>query len=293
MERRTFLTQLATATLPATLLSAKSEGAPAGFRIGACDWTMKQRTQPEAIALAKKIGLDGVEVDVGHPSKDTDPLPLADSALQKQYLEASKRLNVAIPSLAMGVLNKIPYKSSQGAARWAEETLGICKAMDVSTVLMAFFGNGDLAEDPKGRDEVVKRLKKLSQKAEDAGVTIGIESWLHADTLIGMLVQIDSPNVKVYYDTGNMHKAGEDIYAAIPKLGRQRICQFHAKDYQDLYGKGNIDFPRVRKAIDAIGYQGWIVIEGTKMPLGIEESCRYDAKYLRTQFPAVVKTPGS
>lgn len=288
MKRRTFLAQLACASASTSFLTAEEAGSSQGFKIGACDWTMRQASKPQALTLAKKIGLDGVEVDVGKPSKDTDPLPLSDKALQKEYLELSKRLGISIPSLAMGVLNQIPYKSSKGAEVWAKEALGICKSMNVSMVLMAFFGAGDLVEDPKGRDEVVKRLKGLAPMAEDQEVTFGIESRLRADVLIGMLEEVGSPNIQVYYDTGNMHKVGEDIYAAIPKLGKKRICQFHAKDHQDLYGKGNIDFPRVRKVMDAIDYQGWIMIEGTKMPLGIEESFRYDADYLRTQFPAKI-----
>jgi hypothetical protein len=40
--------------------------------------------------------------------------------------------------------------------------------------------------------------------------------------------------------------------------------------------------------MDAIDYRGWIVMEGTKMPLGVEASCRYDADYLRTVFPPKV-----
>jgi len=91
----------------------------------------------------------------------------------------------------------------------------------------------------------------------------------------------------VYYDVANSHRAGYDIYKEIRVLGKQ-ICEFHAKDNDDLYGKGSIDFPEVRRAMDDAGYRGWIVMEGTKMPLGIEESCRYDAKYLRTIFPREV-----
>jgi sugar phosphate isomerase/epimerase len=36
--------------------------------------------------------------------------------------------------------------------------------------------------------------------------------------------------------------------------------------------------------MDAIGYRGWIVIEGIELPLGLEESIRYDAEYLRKIF---------
>jgi len=80
---------------------------------------------------------------------------------------------------------------------------------------------------------------------------------------------------------------GYDIYKEIRQLG-PLICQFHAKDYDNLYGKGSIDFKEVRASIDDAGYRGWLVIEGTKTPLGLEESYRYDTEYLRGIFPKKV-----
>jgi len=47
-----------------------------------------------------------------------------------------------------------------------------------------------------------------------------------------------------------------------------------------------MDFPAVRGAMEDIGYRGWLVLEGTKMPLGVEKSVRYDADYLRGLFAA-------
>jgi len=61
-----------------------------------------------------------------------------------------------------------------------------------------------------------------------------------------------------------------------------------ALDKHNLYGKGSINFKEVRLAMDDAGYRGWIVMEGTEMPLGVEESCRYDAEYLRGIFPKKV-----
>jgi len=117
-----------------------------------------------------------------------------------------------------------------------------------------------------------------------SGVTLGIESWLSAEQHIDIIERVGSPAVKVYCDVGNSHKAGYDIYKEIRQLG-PLICEFHAKDYDNLYGKGSINFKEVRLAMDDIGYRGWLVMEGTKMPLGVEESCRYDAEYLRGIFP--------
>ncbi len=252
-----------------------------GFKIGVCDWTIGKKTNPASLEMAKRLGLDGVQVDFGSGEND---LPLCNPELQKKFLEAVNKHDVQVASLALGVLNNIPYKSDPRAERWVSESIDVCKAMGVNVVLMAFFGKGDLRNDKKGTDVVVERLKKVAPKAEDAGVVLGVESWLSAEQHLDIIDRVGSPAVKVYYDVANSHKAGYDIYQEIRLLGKQ-ICEFHAKDYDDLYGKGTIAFEEVRRAMDDIGYRGWIVMEGVKMPLGLEDSIRYDAKYLRGVFP--------
>jgi len=257
---------------------------PRGFRIGVCDWTIGKRTDPAVFAMAKKIGLDGVQVDVGGGEKDP---PLFDPGLQKRYLEETKTQDMRIASLAMGVLNDIPYKSDARAEKWVDQAIDAAQALRQRIILLAFFGKGDLKNDAAGTDAVVSRLKNIVSKAEKARVTLGIESWLSAEEHIAILDRLNSPAVRVYYDVANSHKMGYDIYKEIRTLGR-RICQVHAKDYDDLYGKGSIDFKRVREALDEAEYRGWLVMEGTKLPMGIEESCKYDAEYLRTIFPRQV-----
>lgn len=271
---------LTTSCTSSTRQAASRKG-PAGFKLGVCDWTIGRTTQPEAFDVAKRIGLDGVQVDFGAGAQE---LPLFDPARQRSILERAEQNQLEVASLAMGTLNEIPYKSDPRAERWVERAIEVCGAMKTDIILLAFFGNGDLLDDPIGTDVTIERLKKVAPKAEDAGVTLAIESWLSATRHIEILDRVGSPAVKVYYDVGNSHHKGYDIYQEIRTLGK-RIVQFHAKDYDDLYGRGSIDFPRVREAMDAIGYRGWFVMEGTKMPLGVEESCRYDAEYLRTIFP--------
>jgi sugar phosphate isomerase/epimerase len=256
-------------------------GSRKGFKLGVCDWTIGKRADPASFEMAKRLGLDGVQVDFG---SGQDELPLFDPELQKKFLEAVKKHNIEIASLALGVLNGVPYKSDPRAERWVAESIDVCKAMGLNVVLLAFFGEADLRNDNKGTDVVVERLKRVAPKAEEAGVFLGLESWLSAEQHLNIIDRVGSPAVKVYYDVGNSHKAGYDIYEEIRLLGKQ-ICEFHAKDYDDLYGRGTIAFEEVRRAMDDIGYRGWIVMEGTEMPLGLEESCRYDAQYLRRIFP--------
>jgi L-ribulose-5-phosphate 3-epimerase len=262
----------------------KGQRQPRGFRIGVCDWTIGKRTDPGAFALAKKIGLDGVQVDFGGGEKDP---PLFEPELQKRYLQEAQDQDIRIASLAMGVLNEVPYKSDPRAERWVDKAIDVAQAMRQRLILLAFFGKGDLKNDAAGTDAVVGRLKNIASKAEKARVTLGIESWLSAEEHLAILDRVGSRAVQVYYDVANSHKAGYDIYKEIRTLGRH-IRQFHAKDYDDLYGKGSIDFRRVREAMDEVGYRGWLVMEGTKFPSGVEEGCRYDADYLRTVFPRQV-----
>ena len=263
---------------------AEKEKVPKGFKLAVCDWTIGKKTDPGSFKIAKRIGLDDVQVDFG---SGENSLPLFDEELQQKMLKEARRRKMEIASLAMGVLNNVPYKSDMRAERWVRQGIRVAESMGVKVILLAFFGAGDLQNDQQGVNTVVHRLRQVSTDAEMAGVTLGIESWLSAEQHIDIIEQVGSPAVKVYYDVGNSHKAGYDIYEEIRQLG-SLICEFHAKDYDDLYGKGSIDFEKVRRAMDDIGYRGWLVLEGTEMPLGVEESCRYDAEYLRGIFPKKV-----
>ncbi|MFB3920334.1 MAG: sugar phosphate isomerase/epimerase family protein [Terriglobia bacterium] len=279
MTRREMLASLAVAGLALKVKELKA--AAPNVRIGACDWTLGKRTDPAALAIAKRVGLDGIMVDVGNWRRD---VPLRKPELQKKYLEMQKQIGIPVSSLAIGTLNEIPLKSDPRAEQWLSDSVDVAKAMGLTVILVPFFGNGDLRNDKMGTDAVVAALKRVAPKAEKQGVILGLESWLSAEQHVDIMDRVGSPAVQVYYDVGNSQKAGYDIFKEIRWLGK-RICEFHAKDNDDLYGKGTMSFPEVRRAMEEIGYSGWMQIEGTKMPLGIEASVRADLEYLRTIFP--------
>ena len=279
MTRREILSTLTVGGL--ALRVAQIKAAVPGFKIGVCDWTIGKRADPAALEVAKKIGLDGVMIDIGSLKND---LHLRRPEVQESYREAVKQTGVVVSSLALGLLNDIPLKSDPRAEQWVADSVEVCKAMHLKVVLVPFFGKGDLKGDKVGTDAVVAAFKRVAPKAAKASVTLGIESWLSADEHVEILKRVGSPAVQVYYDMGNSQKAGYDVCNEIRFLGK-RICEFHAKDYDDLFGKGTMNFPAVRKAMDDIGYRGWMQIEGVKLPLGVEESVRYDLNYLRSIFP--------
>jgi sugar phosphate isomerase/epimerase len=161
----------------------------------------------------------------------------------------------------------------------------VAHALGVKVILLAFFERGDLRNDADGQAEVIRRLRTVAGKAEARGVVLGIESWLSAVDHLRILDAVGSPNVQVYYDVANSTQMGYDIAAEIRQLGAKRICEFHAKENGFLLGRGRIDFPAVRKAMDDIEYSGWIQIEGA-IPKGqpMFDSYVENIRFMRTHF---------
>jgi L-ribulose-5-phosphate 3-epimerase len=264
-----------------------------GFKIGICDWTVGRIADLEAFAVAKRLGADGVQVDFGMPDDD---LPvLHNSCLQKKYMEEVKGSGIEIASFGMVALGWAPYKSDPRWLKWIKEGIDVSEEMGVGIILIPFFGERDLSDDKEGRLIVAQKLARVSIQAERAGVVLGLESWMSAEQNMEIIDRVGSSAVQVYYDVGNSKKKGYDIYKEIRGLGAKNICEFHAKDYgHEEFGKGEIDFRRVREAMDDIGYRGWFVFESNKWepdkPVSAEEERKFakNIEYLRGIFPARV-----
>ena len=252
------------------------------FTLGACDWSLGQRARTDALTVAKQLGLDGVQVSMG--SVDND-LQLRRAEVQRAYRDAATATGVRIGGVALDLMNQVPYKSDPRTEQWVSDSIDAAKALDVRVILLAFFEKGDLLNDPDGQEEVIRRLRRVAPKAEQQGIVLGIESWLSAPEHLRILDAVRSRSVQVYYDLANSTQMGYDILAEIRQLGRDRICEFHAKENGFLLGQGRIDFPAVRKAMDDIGYGGWIQIEGA-VPKGqpLIESHTRNVRFMRTHF---------
>jgi L-ribulose-5-phosphate 3-epimerase len=266
--RRIALKQLASgASLLATgalaPLFAEAQGQKRRFKIGACDWSIDGTAQVAAIETAKKIGLDGVQLSLGTVAND---MHLRRSEVQQAYKAACKQFGVEVGGLAIGELNEVPYKSDPRTEAWVADCIDVAVKMKAKVILLAFFSKGDLRDDPAGKQVVIERLKKVAPKAEQAGVILGIESWLSAQEHIEIINAVGSRAVQVYYDVCNSSVRGYNIYEEIRWLGREQICEFHFKENDALLGKGIVDFAKVRQVLDQIGYEGWIQIEGAVPP---------------------------
>src|SRR5690349_7469791 len=87
--RRQFLQRaswLLSAVAGAQFLPVAATSPKRRFKIGACDWSIGKQTDPAAFEVAKRIGLDGVQVSLGTVA---DGMKLRQPDVQKTFLRAA------------------------------------------------------------------------------------------------------------------------------------------------------------------------------------------------------------
>lgn len=132
-----------------------------------------------------------------------------------------------------------------------------------------------------------------------------IGTWIETPAETQRLMQMTDPTILgLCFDTGHWSFAGGDPVTGVHQHA-DRIWHVHFKDHDSEVarqsreqgwdgptsvghgifcelGKGDVDFPAVRAALDEIGYSGWIVVEQDILPgMGTPfESARRNREYL-------------
>lgn len=273
MNRRTFLAGLSAAAV------LRGRPASGGLKIGATDWNLRLTVKPEAVAVAKQLGFDGVQISIGRKIVD-GKMPLDNPELIAQYRAESEKHSLPIDSTCLDRLHDDCLKShGVDAQKRVAEGIRITKAVGVRVMLAPFFGKCELAAgDLEYTGDV---LRELGPEAEKAGVVLGLENTLSAEDNVRIMERAKSPAVLVYYDVGNSTNWKHDVLREIPWLGRDRICQFHLKDNPHYLGEGSIDFRRILQEIRDIGFDGYANLE-TDAPSGsIEADMKRNLGFVR------------
>jgi sugar phosphate isomerase/epimerase len=268
---------LAAAAWPSSGLLASAAAKGAQFKVGVTDWNLRQENKPEAVALARKLGFDGVQVSLG---KGTDRLPLSDPEMQRAYLAESKRVGLPLASVCLEVLHRNILKSDPLGPRWVADSIPIASALGVKVVLLPFFNKGAL-ETPAEMDYVGDVLREVAPQAEKAGVILGLEDTISARDNVRIMERTKSPAVLTYYDVGNSTKGGFNVVEEIRWLGADRICEVHLKDNPHYLGKGTIDFPAVVDALADIGFRQWAQLETSCPTDSVENDMAINLAYIR------------
>jgi sugar phosphate isomerase/epimerase len=277
LDRRGFLRTVAAAATATWLAptgrsqpaaSAPNASAPAPrYRIAVCDWMILKRQKLGAFPLARELGADGVEVDMGSlGERATFDNQLADGAVRQQFLDQARALNLGISSLAMSGFYAQSFAERPTVPRMIDDCIATMQAMGIRVAFLPLGVRSDLVQHPELRPAVVRRLQEIAPRAEAAGVVIGLETALDAAGEVRLLDEVGSPAIRSYFNFANALQNDRDLHAELRTLGRDRICQIHCTNQDGVWLQNDpkIDLPKVRATLDALGWTGWLVVERSR-----------------------------
>lgn len=260
------------------------------YKIGVCDWMILKRQKIGSFELAGELGADGVEVDMGGlGSRELFDNKLRDPHFINMFKDEANKYNLEIPSIAMSAFYGQSFVERENYIELVDECIKTMENMDVKIAFLPLGVKGDLNERPEIRPEMIRRLKVAGDMAEEAGVVIGIETSLDAASEIELLDEIDSKAIKIYYNFQNPLEAGRDIYSELRLLGKDRICQIHCTDTDEVTLPNNtrLDLIKIKDVLDEMEWSGWLIVERSRDkndPTNVKENFGTNIKYLKSIF---------
>ncbi|HVS94506.1 MAG TPA: sugar phosphate isomerase/epimerase family protein [Mucilaginibacter sp.] len=260
------------------------------YKVAVVDLMILKRQKLGAFQLAKDIGADGVEVDMGGlGNRETFDNKLAIDSVRQQFLNKAKELNLDICSLGMTGFFAQSFAKRPTALKAVQDCINTAKKMNVKVAFLPLGVQGDLVKNPELRPAIVERLKTAGAMAEQAGVVIGIETSLDAKEELKLLKDIGSPAVKSYFNFGNAVKNGRDISKELKTLGKNEIVQIHCTDEDGVWLQNDpkIDLKKIKHTLDKMGWSGWLVIERSrdaKDPRNVRKNFTANTTYVKSIF---------
>ncbi|NLN92533.1 MAG: TIM barrel protein [Candidatus Hydrogenedens sp.] len=268
MKRRDFLKSSAAAAMVMSLgKRAFADGGNYSTKLQkALQYSMlpKNLSDEDKFKLALDCGFEGIEVN-----------PIEDLDHAKALGELSREIGTPIHSICFGGWD-MPFsdpdpKVIQRGLEAARTALRAANALQADTVLLVPVVVNKKATVEQAWERSLKHIPELIPLADEMKVVIAIEEVWNgflldsASEFARYVDEFDSPWIQAYFDVGNVVKFGDPV-EWIRTLGK-RINKIHLKDFRKKGEKwtnlrdGDVDWPAVRKAIDDIGYNGFLTTE--------------------------------
>lgn len=283
------ITLLVTLLLGLSVSAQKMVKSNGRYKIAVVDLMILKRQKLSAFHLAKEIGADGVEVDMGGlGNRETFDNKLADEEIRALFMDTAKKYNLEIASLAMTGFYAQSFPERPTAVKAVQDCINTMQKMNVKVGFLPLGVQGDLTKNPGLRPAVVARLKEVGKLAEAAGVTIGIETSLSATDELQLLKDIGSPAIQIYFNFSNALDNGRDLYREMEILG-SHICQIHSTNHDGVWLQNDkaINMNKVKQVLDKIGYKGWLVIERSRDandPRNVKRNFGANVAYMKSIF---------
>lgn len=222
-----------------------------------------------ALGKAQEIGLAGIQLSSLPPEIDIEDIS---DKKADEIVRVFKEHSLAISSVC-GDIGGFAIDNESEAEKRVERTLRIMDNTRKLGVAIVQTHIGFIPEDFNDIRVAIMRkcLEKIGEYGRKIGVALATETGPEpASTMKRLLDTIKVPAIKVNYDPANLVMKGFDCIGGVAEL-KDYIVHTHAKDgrkkpdakgrREQPLGKGDVNFPEYIKAMDAIGYKGFYVIE--------------------------------
>jgi D-psicose/D-tagatose/L-ribulose 3-epimerase len=219
-----------------------------------------------AVGLTKETGFDVIEIPLLDPSR-------VDAAMTRRVLEETE----LAASCSLGLDFDTDVSSSDPAVSARGEEL-LSRAIGVTSAIGATFLGGVVHSamgkylspaSERGRRNCVEALKRLAERAEREGVTIGVEAVNRyesnlvntAEQAMALVEEVAAQNLVVHLDTYHMNieeaNFGDPVRACSDQLGYVHIGEGH----RGYLGTGTVDFAEFFGALVETDYGGPLTFE--------------------------------
>ena len=287
MKKLLILTLCMAALWPATPLSAQQR-----YQVGICDWMVLKRQKLGAFELAKQLGCDGIELDMGSLGKrEAFDNKLRDAAEAARFRHVADSLGIRVGAVAMSgfyaqdLTQKDTYRE---LAADCFDTMDKMGGVRVAFLPLGGCGN-DWSTNKQKRAAVVSRLHDIGEMARQRGKVVGIDTPLDAAGNLRLLKEVKSSGIAIFYKLQTIVENGWDIVKDMRRLGAKNICAIHATNTDSLWLRHDpaIDMPAVRQALDQMGWSGWLFVERSrdvKMVRNVKMNYGSNVRYLKETF---------
>ena len=136
-------------------------------------------------------------------------------------------------------------------------------------VLFSALGKYPKPASKKAWENSVQALKRLAKRAQESGITLGLEPVNRyesnlintVDQAVQMIKDVGEKNVKVHLDVYHMNIEEQDLVSPVVACGDQLGYVHIGASHRGPLGTGNIDFDSFFGALHKIGFKGTITFE--------------------------------
>lgn len=260
------------------------------YKVSVCDWMMLKRQKIGAFELAKEVGADGLELDLGGLGKNISfDNKLSDKKQRDLFISECNRLGIQFSSLALSAFYGQSFARRENYEQLLDECITTMKTMGIRVAFLPLGNQSDIVKEPELYPIVLERLKVAAKKAEAAGVVIGVETTLPAKEEAKLLDKINSPAIKSYVNFSSILKRKGNIIKDLKTLGNNRIIQIHATNTDGFWIENDpaLNMQEVKKTLDEMGWSGWLVVERSRDVNdvhNVKKNYTANTRYLKSVF---------